>query len=71
MIRKGQKIRCGKCGKHILTASTDIHFCTPMVSDRLNLPDGTPLPYQAEKRCQHCGAVYFSISTNGKTTIEG
>jgi len=68
VIAKGGKIRCGKCGKHILTAAEDIHFCTPMVSSRLTLPDGSPVPYQAEKRCQHCGETYSSISTSVKTT---
>lgn len=67
MIKKGQRIHCGKCGAGILVATEDIHPCSPMVSSRLALLDGTPLGYQAEKTCPACGHIYQTIYTTGRT----
>jgi len=68
MIKKGTPILCEKCGAHILTATEDILPHAYMASKLFTLPDGTPLPFQAQMICTACRLPFNTIFTDTAKT---
>jgi len=70
-IKRGDKIFCSACKKHILTALNDVPANTVISSKDFTYADGTVVPHRAKMVCQHCWILYMSISAKTKQTILG
>jgi hypothetical protein len=69
MIKEGETISCCMCKAEIYRARIDIPYGTALLSEYLELMDGTPVPKFSRTACSNCWIMFSSISTETRQTI--